>query len=195
MATTVSTSVWNGAGGILGYTKFRWFGELTASEASTALAKHRAFFAGLGIYIPTGVSVSFNSLMEHYDGQNEKTGTVTAGTPAASVTGTATGAYNAAGGAWVTWRTGKYSLGRPVTGRTFIVPIGATGMQSDGTPVTGLVNDLNSAAAAIVVGFPDLMIFYHHTKKDGREEMGETKVTSGQCRDIPGVLRSRRVGI
>lgn len=195
MPATVSTSQWTTTGGIMGYTKFRWLGALTTSEASTALAKQKAFFDAVGAYIPTTITLHHQATMDLVDDQNMKTGIVTASTIQNATVGAAANTYNAAAGAWITWKTGTYVLGRPVTSRTFLVPLASVAFQNDGTIASTAIGAILAAANALIVGFPDKMIWYHHHTKDGEEAKGQTKVTAAVVPDVGGVLRSRRAGI
>lgn len=192
MPYTVATATWNGTTGLPGYTKIKFLGALTASEASTALAKLRTFFAALGTYIPALVSISFSQTLDQYADNGDKTGIVTASSGQANVQGTAAGAYNAAAGAWVTWASTQFVNGRRVSGRTFLVPLGSAAFQSDGTLLTTFVAALQSASDALLTGFPNVVIYYHRQRTGEPLQEGISTVAAAVIKDKGGVLRSRR---
>jgi len=192
MPYTNVTAVWTGASGLPGYTKIHFLGALTSSEVTTAEDKVRAFFASMSVYLPAIVRVDVQQLAEIFDDNGDKTGTVSGSTVPVQVAGAASGAYSQATGAWVNWVTGQYVYGRPVRGRTFLVPLGSSAFQSDGTLITGFISALQTAANTLLTGFPALVVQYNHHRAGQPTSSGIATVTAATIKDKAGVLRSRR---
>ena len=192
MPYTVVTSRWTIAGVQRGWTRIKYLGNLTTSECSTAVAKNKNFFEGLVTYLPANVSVAHQSLCEHYDDDGTKTDVVTAGTGQPNTVGTGSGAYAAAEGAWVNWVSSQFVAGRRVVGRTFLVPLYTSAFQNDGTLAAAFITALQGLSNSIITGFPNLVIPYDRTNKQGQRFQGVATVAAYDIKDKAGVLRSRR---
>jgi hypothetical protein len=192
MPYSVVTAVWTGAAGLPGYSKLKFNGQLTSTEATEACNKTRAFFAALTTYLPVAIHVKVQQVLDIYDDEGQKTGLVTATSDPADVVGVAAGAYNQAAGAWINWRTNVFANGSRVTGRTFLVPTASVAFQSDGTLLGSFVIALQAAGDALRTGSPTLVIPYHRFLKDGTEVFGVPPVAAVSVTDKGGVLRSRR---
>jgi len=134
-------AVWSTAGGGIGYTVFHFATTVDSNaEAQTIANAVRAFFQSLVGLFPNEVSINFESeyLNLAADGTLEA---VFAVAPPAQVLGTDTSTYNRAAGVRVDWGTGQIVNGRRLTGRTYLVPVGAGAYDA-----TGLVTSANATA-------------------------------------------------
>lgn len=99
------------------------------------------------------------------------------------------GPYAGGSGAVVNWKTGVLRVGHLLKGRTFIVPLGASSYQSDGTLATATVSALNTHAANLLTATADLCV----GPPVGHPRAGTSATaTSFQVRDHVAQLRSRR---
>lgn len=165
------------------------------------------FFGSLQPYMPTQVSVTFRSLAEIFDeslapqgGYAELVGSVAATTTPSSVTGTGTGVWSAASGAWINWGTAAIVNGRAVYGRTFLVPLANTPVfQTDGTLSDTFRTAMQSAGTSFNTGSPTHVIFWNRggpsnppKPSDKPHKSGINASISATVPDKAGVLRSRR---
>lgn len=187
MAHTQITARWTGGAGLPGYTKMRFNGELDAAGAATAATNMRTFFLAVRQWIPGNVSISWDGLAQILGTNGALEGEVGYAAPA-SVAGESVQAYNAAGGAVVTWPTGLIVNGRRLKGRTFLVPLTNTAFATDGTLADDARAGIQAAALALAASVPALVIF------GGTASTGwHTSTVSGaSVPDRAAVLRSRR---
>lgn len=117
---------------------------------SAALTALRAFYNALVSFIPTGVTLTFPSEGDVIQaGTGALTTTWTVATPPAAVVGGGTGPMNSAQGFQVKWTTSDVADGHALKGRTFIVPIAAGILGSDGLLSTAAQAAVFTAANAI----------------------------------------------
>jgi hypothetical protein len=192
MPYTQCTAVWSGTAGLPGYTKIKFLGALTTSECQTATQKLQTFFAAQTAYIPALVRVDVSTLCEHFDDDGTKTDVIQASGTTTQVVGTAAGAFNQAAGAWINFLCNQYVAGRRVYGRTFMVPLGSSAFQSDGTLLTTYQTALQNAGTTLITGFPNVIVRYDRTNKAGQRFQGISTVAAVLVKDKGGVLRSRR---
>jgi hypothetical protein len=192
MPYTQVTATWTGVAGLPGYTKIKFLGALTTSECQTACQKVQAFFASQTVYIPALVKVDVSPLCEHFDDDGTKTDVITASGTTTQVVGTAAGAFNVAAGAWINWLCNQFVAGRRVYGRSFMVPLGSSAFQSDGTLLTTYQTALQAAGNTLITGFPNVVVRYDRTNKAGARFQGISTVAAVLVKDKGGVLRSRR---
>lgn len=164
----------------------------TAQQANDAV---RAFFAtaygAAGTGLPTGVTLTFPTQIDILE---PGTGILLDAVPVSTtgpITGIDGGVYAAPAGMCVTWRTTGIVNGQRVRGRTFLVPLGQSMMQADGTPSTTSVNNASSAAAALIAAAPELVVW--HRPISVTAGGGEAHpVISANVRDTVAMLTSRR---
>lgn len=183
---------WTGGKIGTGYTNL-FFNAGTSTVQACADAA-RAFFStaySVGFLLPTGVSISFPSVVDTIEATNGQLTSNTPITPPGVLTGTGTGGYAAVAGACVTWRTGIFVNGRRIRGRTFLVPAAATALQSDGTIDDGFRTNIVNAATALVAAAPEFIIWRRPTSAAASD--GETAlVAAGTVTDQTAFLSSRR---
>ena len=107
------------------------------------------------------------------------------------VTGVDTGVYAAVAGACVTWLTQGVLAGKRVRGRTFLVPMGAGGLQNDGTLSTAEVSAINTAASNLIAAAPEFTIWRRPTSKAAADGSSHP-VLAFRVQDKTAFLTSRR---
>lgn len=135
--------------GVSGPAVSTFYGQPGGSVSDLTPALKTFFTALQALCLPSGVSVSFNTLVDQID---EFTGTLvgTRTVPQQSgVAGAAGTAFSMPSGLLVQWITGAVHLGKRVVGRTFLVP--AAGVEAaGGVPAGGSRTAIATAAAAFV---------------------------------------------
>ena len=192
MAIHRVTTTWRGFPGAPGYSNFFFSGDGSGGEATTSRSRVVSFFAEVNSILPSDVEFLVEGEVAVID---EQTGSLTdyimaAESPVAG-TGGLSGGYSAASGAVVTWNTNGVVNGRRVRGRTFIVPLGSTAYQSDGTLSSSAISTLQDGAEALVgTGFDSGFGVWSRPGTSGAGSFWE--VTGYRVPDMAAVLRSRR---
>lgn len=187
------TVQWTGGKIGTGYTNlFFTEGVSTAQLANDAV---RAFFTTAlgtsGQQLPSGITLQFPTSIDTLDPISGLLITSTAVTTPGNVTGSDPGVYAAPAGACVTWRTVGVVDGKRVRGRTFLVPLGSSALQADGTPSALFMSDLNTAAAGLIAAAPELVVWHRPTSLEAGG--GATfPVVSYMANDKVAMLTSRR---
>lgn len=186
------TAQWGGFQGGPGYSNFYFYGE-GGDELHQA---HRVlvaeFFQGFSSYLPSGVTIGILSegavideatgmLVDYLQGTEPITGAI----------GSSSGSYSAAAGAVVNWNTNAVVAGRRVRGRTFIVPVGNSGLQSDGTLSEAFISTLRGAATDLIGPGSNSGLSVWSRPRAGAAGSSAI-VTSAVVPDMTAVLRSRR---
>lgn len=181
------TSRWTGWPGGPGYTNF-YFGSVSSS-LPTDLSN---FWNQVVAYVPTGITVQADSsgyVIEDSTGLAVGTWSTAAST---ARSGSSTGAYAGPAGACMTWRTSTVNAkGHLIKGRTFLVPLGANALATNGGLATGCQNALQVAAAAVIGMADPFRIFRRPTTKGGADGTS-AEVTSVTVPSFMVTLRSRR---
>lgn len=170
-------------------------GVSTFYEQSTITlpAKLRTFFEAIKAYLPSNVTLSYQSAGDIIEEASGGLGGDWSVTPTpANTTGTLGQVYAAPVGVVVNWRTGGIVNGHRVRGRTFLVPV-----QQDtatGGPNPTAIAAIQAAAAALVVSAPNMCVWSRPVEAPlPNPRAGSAHpVTAAQ---VPGkyvVLRSRR---
>lgn len=193
------TSRWEGFTGSPGFTvmHFRDFdteGAITPAQASAALERVRAFWDGIKASIPSAVRIQplgEVEILEDSDGSLQDV--VTAGSVPVAIAGTSAGVVAGPAGAVVNWRTSAIRNGRRIRGRSFIVPLGATAYEANGSLAPAAHTAFNAAAQALAAstGTPDLGV-YSRPSGPGATDGQWAVVTGYSVPDKVAVLRSRR---
>lgn len=186
------TVTWTGGKIGTGYTNL--FFNTSASTAQLAADAARSFFftaLGSGGQLPQGVVLTFPAVVDTIEATNGQLTSNTPITAPVAINGADSGAYAAVSGACVTWRTGDFVAGHRVRGRTFLVPLGATGWQNDGSLATSTISTINTAAAAIVAAAPEFVVW--RRPDSAAASNGSTHiVATGTVSDKAAYLTSRR---
>lgn len=142
-------------------------------------------------HIPSIVTINVESSVERIDTPTGQMIDITDVTAPLAVTGTATGNFSAASGACIQWITAGVRNGRRVRGRTFVVPMAATGYDAAGTLSTGALSDLQGGATAFANDFAGAVVYGRPTAP-GASDGVAYDIASGRVVDKVAVLRSRR---
>jgi hypothetical protein len=189
---------WSGFVGAPGVSTF-----YTVGAAAFLPALH-AFYAALSSILAPPVVISIDDFGDELE---DTTGVITGSwtsDPVAAIVSTQSGVatYSAATGAVVEWLTQLPLLGRRRLGKTFIVPLGASAYDDNGSLSDGALTVLRPAAAQLVTASESVFMVWSRPFKgkpatatkperpahDGRA----TAVTGSRVPDMAAVLRSRR---
>jgi hypothetical protein len=136
------------------------------------------------------VTISFDPFGDIIDDSTGAlTGSWTAGSTPATVTGSSGSVYIAPSGLVVNWQTGTIVAGRRLRGKTFLVP-GPNG-SADGTPTTANLSTLTTAATTLIASTGGLRVF-HRPNPVGSSTGVSALATAAQVPDKFVILRSRR---
>lgn len=186
------TARWTGFNGAPGYTNFHFAGGGGfISDVGQVATRTREALQNLSLALPSDVSISLTGEAQRLDSDTGLLEGYESFTPPSAVNGQVTGGYSAASGAVVNWSTGDVRFGRRIRGRTFIVPLGGSMYQDDGT--------LTPGALGMLRNFADEMTSFDLDSEFGvwsRPRNGSggvfASVTGFNVPDMAAVLRSRR---
>lgn len=145
----------------------------------------KAFFTALQAAIPSSVTLKFPSTGMNIDeATGQPVGTWSATAPT-DLVGTGSGNYSRAVGALANWKTGTFTGGRELRGKTFMVPLTAAAFDANGDVSASTASNLASAGATLIAaGSPPLI----YSRKAGLS----AAATSCTVPRKTVVLRSRR---
>jgi hypothetical protein len=173
-------TTWSGFPGAPGFTTMYFDGASTPP-----LAALQTFWSTIKNIFPTTVSLQVaNSGVSINLGTGKPDGTWS-GTAQTPVVGTGANAYAAPAGAEVEWKTGQFSNGREIRGKTFLVPIIIATYQTDGTIADTNRDAITTAATTLMAATPKIGVW-------SRGKHQWQTATSARCLDKVVVLRSRR---
>lgn len=186
------TATWTGGRIGTGFTNF--FFNTGASNQQGAADAMRTFLSSsysAGGKLPNGCLITFPTVVDTIEATNGQLLSTTPITQPVQITGSDTGPYAAVAGACVTWRTGDFVGGKRVRGRTFLVPVGALGMQNNGTLDDNTVTAIVAAGTALVAAAPEFVIWRRPTSV-GAANGSTHLVAAATCSDRAAYLTSRR---
>lgn len=192
MAIYRVTVRWTGFQGAPGYSNFHFTEQVSTPGPEDGRERVRQFFNGINTLLPSDVSYQAEGEVAVLD---ETTGMVTdyilVDEDPATGNGGDAGGYSAASGAVVTWNTAQVRNGRRVRGRTFLVPLGRTAYEADGTLAPGTISTISQAATELTgEGFDSGFCIF--SRPSGGQGGGVYPVTGFRVPDMAAVLRSRR---
>jgi hypothetical protein len=165
------------------------------STAQVAADAVRTFFRSCynttGAFLPLGVTIAFPTGVDVLDPVTGVLITTIPVTNAGNTVGADSGKYSAPSGACVSWRTAGVVNGRVVKGRTFLVPIGLSAMDTDGTPLNSWLTTVSTAAAALIAD-PAEFVIWHRPASLALGGGSVHPVLAQAVRDRSAVLTSRR---
>jgi hypothetical protein len=197
----VVTSTWSGFVGAPGYSKFL-FNNAAYSTNQAAVAAFWGFIADL---LPSDVHIdTFNTGDTIDDATGAVVGAWVGGSDTSHV-GTDTGAYSAASGGHVNWSTATV-LTKPrrsgprigvshsykLRGRTFVVPVGGSSYEADGTLLDGRQAVLAVAAGNLITAAGGHFVIYSRPSTDTATDGVAGAVVASAVPAKVAVLRSRR---
>lgn len=177
-------AVWSGMPGAPGVNTFY---SLAATDLTPTL---RGLYFYIRTLLPSNVTVTIEPSGDIID---SATGQITGDwsyTPETPVVGDTAGLYAAPAGASLRWNTAAVVNGHRVKGRTYIVPLVGAAYDSSGSISSTALGLLQSIATS-VAGTGDLHVWHRPTTVGGTDGSNH-QVTSGTCKDMTVVLRSRR---
>lgn len=184
---------WTGFSGAPGYNVFHFDAATegagpTAQECADEL---RTFYSALITRLPSAVSINIESGVEVIDeltGQLTDFAQITPGTP---IVGSGSGGFSSPTGACVNWLTDGVRNGRRLRGRTFLVPLGGSSYDADGTLGGPTLTAIQAAADVLAASPVDLQVYGRPTAAGAADGYAEG-VTSARVADKAAILRSRR---
>ena len=176
-------SIWSGFPGGPGVTTMFFL------DMATAIDAVHTFWSALAPKLPEDVHIQVQNFGDVIsDETGELTDSWTADTVAV-VTGGNTDKYAAPVGACVNWHTDTVVAGHRLRGRTFLVPLGASVFQTDGSLGAGDLAAIQGYADSLVASESSSFVVWHRgTGTDGSFGL----ITAAQVPDKAVVLRSRR---
>lgn len=178
------TAVWSGWAGGPGVNTFYVLG------GSSHLVEFTAFYNTFEASLPSGVAVTLEEtgvIVDEVTGDLTGGWTEEAGTAAA---GSDTGGFAAGVGCTVQWRTASILNGRRVIGHTYLVPIGRSCYQTDGTIAEANRASFQDAADTLLADLDESLVVWHRPVSGAGG--AAALVTSAAVPDRPAILRSRR---
>lgn len=190
---------WTGLQGGNGYTNLHFepipeSDPISQTIVDAAVTKVQAFLTSCKPYLPpycfTGIDAQVTEL-------DEVTGAIQAfwtATPAAAVAGTSVnGSHSAVSGLCINWSTGGVRNSRRVRGRTFIVPLGASGLDVNGTIDNTALGNLRTAATTLAVDSANVrLVVWVRPNPVIPIDGGAYDVVSASISDKAAYLTSRR---
>jgi len=187
------TATWSGGKIGTGFTNMFFTGGIATVQQAADAARaflQTAYSSGAG-FLPLGINIAFAAGVDEIDEQTGELVTTLPVTAPLPVTGVDTGVYAAVAGACVTWLTQGVLAGKRVRGRTFLVPMGAGGLQNDGTLSTAEVSAINTAASNLIAAAPEFTIWRRPTSKAAANGSSHP-VLAFRVQDKTAFLTSRR---
>jgi hypothetical protein len=190
------TAVWSGWPGAPGYSNFYFSGiGLVDGDYVAMTAAVRTFFAGFTLCLPTGISILVSPVVQEIDpATGQLTGEHTASTVPTAVAGAGGTNFASPVGACVIWRTSTSINGRLLKGKTFLVPLGASSYDTDGTLLASRLAELRTAATTLA-DFGSVLtrqlVVWHRPVAGAGGSIAD--VASATVNDRSAVLRTRRV--
>lgn len=166
-------------------------GVATNGQVAQSLADRvAAFFTAVKAAVPPGVTWSFGGEVLEFDTATGVLSDVHSVTPPTAITSTASsGAYSRAVGGRIDWGTNAIVAGRRLKGRTFIVPISSSGLDTTGTLSGTALATLGTAAT----GYRNTGVFTAAQPVVWSRTHGiVADITAHTIVDQTSVLRSRR---
>lgn len=196
------TARWAGFQGAPGYSNFHftaeggfWDGGLLGDDAQAAAdaAAERVAdaFGQIGSVLPDSVQISIESEAIIFDSDSgEALGFAEVDQDVIAASGD-DGGYSGATGAVVNWRTNDYRFGRRIRGRTFLVPLGGSSYQDDGTLTSSALERLRTFGTRMLgsSGGPTFGVW---SRPVGGAGGVFATATTANVPDMAAVLRSRR---
>lgn len=145
---------WTGFVGAPGFTNLYFSpaagGDVTQAVVDAAVAKADAWLSQYKSSFPTAVTTGIDPSVEVIESSNGELQAFMTGTPAAASAGGDAGTFSSATGVVTSWYTPGIRNGRRIRGRSFMVPMGPTAYQSDGTIATTKLTGWRTAANTLI---------------------------------------------
>jgi hypothetical protein len=188
---------WTGFVGAPGFTNLYFSPaagpDITQSVVDAAVAKTYTWMNQFTSSMPTAVNVAVDPSVEVIEYTDGKLAAFMTGTPAAPQVGGDAGTFSSASGVVTSWYTGGIRNGRRIRGRSFMVPMGPTAYQNDGTLATTKLTAWRTAANNLIANVDAARLaVWSRPSGPGATDGIAYDVISAQVNDKVAVLRSRR---
>lgn len=169
MASLAKVTInWTGFTGAPGYTNLYFRnstpGVINQTVVDNAISKTHTWIQAWDDALPNTVTLTVDPTVDEINDTNGSLVAFWTGTPGSANVGGSTLTYSAVSGACVNWYTSTVRNGRRIRGRTFMVPIGSNGMDTNGTlnntsrtawiTATGVLTAASGDARLVVWGRP-----------------------------------------
>lgn len=197
-------TAWSGTTGGPGLTQIAFrdldHDPISAAQAQSAVDAMRVFWVAVGAYIPDEIVLTVSPVIDSYDlvtGELEES--VTAATPPASLTGSATQTYSMAAGFKVNLNTGVIRNGRRVRGGIYVVPAAANAWTTNGlvlgTARTAVNNAGNTFRTSLNTAGCEMLVWSRpipEGQPNGPRTGDVAVVSAFETNEKTAVLRGRR---
>lgn len=175
----------------LGYTTFRFDGELDSATASTAAANCRTLLAALNSYLPSAAKYDCDTAATTHNIDGTLIQDVALTTVPSTVSFIGAGNWAGGAGASVAWQTGAVFLGKRVVGRTYFAPLVSTAFDTDGTLNSSLLAALRAAATAFSTSTPRPIV-WSRRPASAPTAWSISPMSGATVADKAALIRSRR---
>ncbi|HEV2818865.1 MAG TPA: hypothetical protein VGW40_16780 [Allosphingosinicella sp.] len=188
---------WTGFIGAPGYSNLYWrdpgSGDMSQSVVNSAVTAVDTWLNAFQSSIPTAVNYVIDPAVDVIDDTTGNLVNLFTASPAAARLGTGAGAYSAASGAVVNWKTTGIRNGRKIRGRTFMVPYAGTALDVTGSLDNTKLTAVRTATQNMISAFGTsaLVVWCRPTGPDESDGVAAT-VTGFTIPDMAAILRSRR---
>jgi hypothetical protein len=185
---------WGGFSGAPGYTTLHFLDPDPISQAGIdeTAARNHTFWAAVAPQFPTGVQVTFPSVLEEIDTATGELLQELAFPGGTAVNGVAGAEYASASGCCITWHSIGIVNGRKLRGRTFLVPLGSQAFSSNGTMADADRTLILNAANALADASTGIDLAVWHRPTPGGSDGVAAGVTTASINDKGAILKSRR---
>jgi hypothetical protein len=188
---------WTGFVGAPGFTNLYFSPaagpDVDQAVVNAAVAKAYTWMNSFTSSMPTAVTVAVDPSVEVIDDSNGSLTAFMTGTPAAPQVGGDSGTFSAATGVCTSWYTGGIRNGRRVRGRSFMVPMGPTAYQNDGTLATTKLTAWRASANTLIANTDAARLaIWSRPTGPGATDGISYDVISANVNDKVAVLTSRR---
>ncbi len=167
---------------------------ITPEQMTQVTTQVDAFCNAVNSRLPASVSLQVDKTTEVIQTATGQIFDYKTLTPFARANGSGTGAYSAASGAVVNWYTSGVRNGRRVRGRTFLVPLAGSALDTNGTLADAASGGLQTAATALLAPTAAgavLHVWSRPTTPGGSDGIAYP-VISARVPDKVAILTSRR---
>lgn len=189
---------WTGFSGAPGFTNlfFNDFteGSITQAIVDGSMNRTDALVSAWQSRVPSTVTLQVDSTVQIIDVATGQITRFMQGAVKTQKVGTGSGAYSAAAGACINWRTNGVRKGRRVRGRSFVVPLAGSALDATGTIADTQLTGLRTAANALFATGADqgLPGVYARPSTPGASDGAWFPIVAADIPDKTAVLRSRR---
>jgi glucose/arabinose dehydrogenase len=166
--------------------------------AVTDFTPVKTFYASLAARVPFGLTFTFPNTVDVIDEKNGQIQITSNATVLSPETSNVTAAnYSGTSGLAIQWRTPDYVDGNHVVGRTYLVPLGPTFYDTNGSIGSATISAVQTAATTLLTAMP--MVVWSRPRKAGpggnpsARDGSSHAITAALVPDVAVVMRSRRI--